>query len=179
MTEAEKIQAIIEDIKERTAKGQPVLVGTISIEKSELVSNELTKAGIKHNVLNAKFHANEAAIVAQAGYPAAVTIATNMAGRGTDIVLGGSWQAEVAALENPTAEQIEKLKPTGRYVTMRYWQQVACISSVLNVTNPVVSITSCAVVLVVRGCWFFSFLPVDGRCADAYFCFRPSIRHDA
>lgn len=65
MTEAEKIQAIIEDIKERTAKGQPVLVGTISIEKSELVSNELTKAGIKHNVLNAKFHANEAAIVAR------------------------------------------------------------------------------------------------------------------
>lgn len=179
MTEAEKIQAIIEDIKERTAKGQPVLVGTISIEKSELVSNELTKAGIKHNVLNAKFHANEAAIVAQAGYPAAVTIATNMAGRGTDIVLGGSWQAEVAALENPTAEQIEKLKPTGRYVTMRYWQQVACISSVLNVTNPVVSITSCAVVLVVRGCWFFPFLSVDGRCADAYFCLRPSIRHDA
>ena len=110
MTEAEKIQAIIEDIKERTAKGQPVLVGTISIEKSELVSNELTKAGIKHTVLNAKFHANEAAIVAQAGYPAAVTIATNMAGRGTDIVLGGSWQAEVAALENPTAEQIEKIK---------------------------------------------------------------------
>ena len=87
-----------------------MLVGTISIEKSELVSNELTKAGIKHNVLNAKFHANEAAIVAQAGYPAAVTIATNMAGRGTDIVLGGSWQAEVAALENPTAEQIEKIK---------------------------------------------------------------------
>lgn len=151
MTEAEKIQAIIEDIKERTAKGQPVLVGTISIEKSELVSNELTKAGIKHNVLNAKFHANEAAIVAQAGYPAAVTIATNMAGRGTDIVLGGSWQAEVAALENPTVEQIEKLKPTGRYVTMRYWKQVACISSVPSVTNPVVSITSCAVVLVVRG----------------------------
>lgn len=110
MTEAEKIQAIIEDIKERTANGQPVLVGTISIEKSEVVSNELTKAGIKHNVLNAKFHANEAAIVAQAGYPAAVTIATNMAGRGTDIVLGGSWQAEVAALENPTPEQIAQIK---------------------------------------------------------------------
>lgn len=150
MTEAEKIQAIIEDIKERTAKGQPVLVGTISIEKSELVSNELTKAGIKHNVLNAKFHANEAAIVAQAGYPAAVTIATNMAGRGTDIVLGGSWQAEVAALENPTAEQIEKLKLTGRYATTRFWQQVVCISSVQNVTNLVVSITSCVAVRVAR-----------------------------
>ncbi|KAA1139867.1 preprotein translocase subunit SecA, partial [Citrobacter portucalensis] len=110
MTEAEKIQAIIEDIKERTANGQPVLVGTISIEKSEVVSNELSKAGIKHNVLNAKFHANEAAIVAQAGYPSAVTIATNMAGRGTDIVLGGSWQAEVAELENPTPEQIAQIK---------------------------------------------------------------------
>ena len=108
--EAGKLRAIIEQIRVCHEKGQPVLVGTISIEKSELVSNELTKAGIKHNVLNAKFHANEAAIVAQAGYPAAVTIATNMAGRGTDIVLGGSWQAEVAALENPTAEQIEKIK---------------------------------------------------------------------
>lgn len=127
-----------------------MLVGTISIEKSELVSNELTKAGIKHNVLNAKFHANEAAIVAQAGYPAAVTIATNMAGRGTDIVLGGSWQAEVAALENPTAEQIEKLKLTGRYATTRFWQQVVCISSVQNVTNLVVSITSCVAVRVAR-----------------------------
>ncbi len=105
-----KIQAIIEDIKTRTAAGQPVLVGTISIEKSEVVSRELTKAGIKHNVLNAKFHASEADIVAQAGYPSAVTIATNMAGRGTDIMLGGSWQAEVAALENPTPEQIEKIK---------------------------------------------------------------------
>ena len=110
MTEAEKIQAIIEDIRERTAAGQPVLVGTISIEKSEVVSNELTKAGIKHNVLNAKFHAKEADIVAQAGYTAAVTIATNMAGRGTDIVLGGSWQAEVAELTDPTPEQIAKIK---------------------------------------------------------------------
>ena len=110
MTEADKIMAIIEDIKERTINGQPVLVGTISIEKSEVVSAELTKAGIKHNVLNAKFHANEAGIVAQAGYPASVTIATNMAGRGTDIVLGGSWQAEVAELEDPTPEQIAQIK---------------------------------------------------------------------
>ncbi|QGU88919.1 preprotein translocase subunit SecA [Erwinia sorbitola] len=110
MTELEKIGAIIEDIRERTANGQPVLVGTISIEKSEVVSNELTKAGIKHEVLNAKFHAREAEIVSQAGQPGAVTIATNMAGRGTDIVLGGSWQAEIAALEEPTAEQIEAIK---------------------------------------------------------------------
>ncbi|MCS2160763.1 preprotein translocase subunit SecA [Scandinavium sp. H11S7] len=110
MTELDKIGAIIEDIKERTANGQPVLVGTISIEKSEVVSNELTKAGIKHNVLNAKFHANEAGIVAQAGYPASVTIATNMAGRGTDIVLGGSWQEEVAALEEPTPEKVAQIK---------------------------------------------------------------------
>ncbi|EIT7184795.1 preprotein translocase subunit SecA [Serratia marcescens] len=110
MTEKEKIGAIIEDIRERTAKGQPVLVGTISIEKSEVVSRELTKAGIDHKVLNAKFHAMEADIVAQAGQSGAVTIATNMAGRGTDIVLGGSWQAEVALLEAPTEEQIEAVK---------------------------------------------------------------------
>ncbi|MFK8260287.1 preprotein translocase subunit SecA [Erwinia sp. AnSW2-5] len=110
MTEMEKIGAIIEDIRERTANGQPVLVGTISIEKSEVVSDELTKAGIKHEVLNAKFHAREADIVSQAGQPAAVTIATNMAGRGTDIVLGGSWQSEIAAIEEPTAEQIETIK---------------------------------------------------------------------
>ncbi|MBD2797596.1 preprotein translocase subunit SecA [Xenorhabdus sp. 18] len=110
MTEAEKIEAIIEDIKERTSRGQPVLVGTISIEKSELVSKALTKAGIIHNVLNAKFHAMEADIIAQAGQAGTVTIATNMAGRGTDIMLGGSWQAEVAKLEEPTEAQIEKIK---------------------------------------------------------------------
>lgn len=110
MTEAEKIEAIIEDIRERTGKGQPVLVGTISIEKSELVSHELTKAGIKHNVLNAKFHAMEADIIAQAGQVGAVTIATNMAGRGTDIMLGGSWQAEIAKLTEPTEAQIEEIK---------------------------------------------------------------------
>ncbi|AHF73977.1 Protein export cytoplasm protein SecA ATPase RNA helicase [Candidatus Sodalis pierantonius str. SOPE] len=110
MTEKEKIDAIIEDIKTCTERGQPVLVGTISIEKSELVSGELEKAGIAHKVLNAKFHAMEAEIVAQAGQPGAVTIATNMAGRGTDIVLGGSWQAEIAALEAPDEQQIVAIK---------------------------------------------------------------------
>lgn len=110
MTEAEKFAAIIEDIKECSERGQPVLVGTVSIEKSELLSNALKKAKIKHNVLNAKFHEKEADIVANAGTLSAVTIATNMAGRGTDIVLGGSWQANVAKLSNPTDAQIQEIK---------------------------------------------------------------------
>ncbi|WP_272666875.1 MULTISPECIES: preprotein translocase subunit SecA [Providencia] len=110
MNEADKFAAIIEDIRERTANGQPVLVGTISIEKSELISNALKKAKIAHNVLNAKFHAMEADIIANAGQAGAVTIATNMAGRGTDIMLGGSWQSEIAALEDPTQEQIDEIK---------------------------------------------------------------------
>ncbi len=109
-TEAEKFNAIIEDIKEKVQLGQPCLVGTISIEKSELLSNALKKSGIKHNVLNAKFHEKEAEIVAEAGMSGAVTIATNMAGRGTDIVLGGSWQSKVDQLENPTEDQIAEIK---------------------------------------------------------------------
>ncbi len=89
-TEAAKYQAIIEQILEANKKGQPVLVGTTSIEKSELLSRALKKAGIPHNVLNAKYHEKEAEIIAQAGSLGAVTIATNMAGRGTDIILGGN-----------------------------------------------------------------------------------------
>ncbi|WP_210455306.1 preprotein translocase subunit SecA [Vibrio crassostreae] len=115
-TEEDKFNAIIEDIKDRVEAGQPSLVGTVSIEKSELLSNALKKAKIKHSVLNAKFHEMEAEIVAQAGMPSAVTIATNMAGRGTDIVLGGSWQAQVEKLENPTKEQIEKIKADWRVI---------------------------------------------------------------
>ena len=88
--EAGKFRAVIEDIKECHAKGQPVLVGTVSIEKSEKLSNMLKREGIKHEVLNAKFHEKEAEIIAQAGKYGAVTIATNMAGRGTDIMLGGN-----------------------------------------------------------------------------------------
>ena len=109
-SEGEKFTAVIKDIQDCIARNQPVLVGTASVEKSELLSEALTKAGIAHNVLNAKFHAQEAEIIADAGLPGAVTIATNMAGRGTDIVLGGNWKAEVAKLENPTEEQIEAIK---------------------------------------------------------------------
>jgi len=110
LTAEEKYAAIVQDIKDRVAEGRPVLVGTISIENSELISTVLNKQGIKHQVLNAKFHAMEADIVAQAGRPGAVTIATNMAGRGTDIVLGGNWQAELDKLDNPTPEQVELAK---------------------------------------------------------------------
>ena len=89
-TELGKFKAVIEQIKECNAKGQPVLVGTVNIDKSEMLSSLLKRQGIKHEVLNAKFHAREAEIVAQAGKKGAVTIATNMAGRGTDIILGGN-----------------------------------------------------------------------------------------
>jgi preprotein translocase subunit SecA len=107
LTIDEKYDAIVEDIVDCMARGQPVLVGTASIESSERLSAELTRRKIEHNVLNAKQHEREAEIVAQAGRPGAVTIATNMAGRGTDIVLGGNWEAEVAKLDDPTEAQIE------------------------------------------------------------------------
>ncbi|WMJ67841.1 preprotein translocase subunit SecA [Stenotrophomonas sp. 24(2023)] len=93
-----KFNAVLADIEECAKRGQPVLVGTTSIETSEMLSEHLRKAGVKHEVLNAKQHDREATIVANAGRPAAVTIATNMAGRGTDIVLGGSLEAEIHAL---------------------------------------------------------------------------------
>ena len=110
LTQEEKYEAILVDIKDCQERGQPVLVGTISIESSEYLSQFLRKEKIKHNVLNAKFHAQEADIVADAGLPGTVTIATNMAGRGTDIVLGGNWNSEVEKLENPTEEQIKAIK---------------------------------------------------------------------
>ncbi|WP_303844134.1 preprotein translocase subunit SecA [Aeromonas sobria] len=110
LTANEKYAAIVEDIRQCVAKGQPVLVGTVSIENSELLSGILNKEQIPHKVLNAKFHAMEAEIVAQAGQLGAVTIATNMAGRGTDIVLGGNWQAEIATLDHPSSEQVAELK---------------------------------------------------------------------
>jgi len=110
LSKEEKYEAIIADIKQCLAKKAPILVGTSSVETSEEMSRRLHKAGIEHRVLNAKFHAKEAEIIAQAGRPSTVTIATNMAGRGTDIVLGGSWAAEVAALDNPSENVIAKIK---------------------------------------------------------------------
>ncbi|WP_323815329.1 preprotein translocase subunit SecA [Cellvibrio sp. NN19] len=106
----EKYLAIVEDVKVFQAKNAPILVGTASIETSEEMSRRLTAAGIKHQVLNAKFHQQEAEIIAQAGRPGTVTIATNMAGRGTDIVLGGRWESDIAKLESPMPEQIEAIK---------------------------------------------------------------------
>ncbi len=110
LTIAEKYDAIIEDIKETVKAERPILVGTASIDSSEHLSKALDKAGIPHQVLNAKFNEKEADIIAQAGLPGAVTIATNMAGRGTDIMLGGNWKAEVAELDSPSQEQIDQIK---------------------------------------------------------------------
>ncbi len=110
LTIEEKYDAIVEDINDCIERGQPVLVGTASIESSERLSGELDRRKIAHNVLNAKQHEREADIIAQAGSPGAVTIATNMAGRGTDIVLGGNWEAEAAQLDSPTDEELQRLR---------------------------------------------------------------------
>jgi preprotein translocase subunit SecA len=110
LTQEEKYAAIVTDIKESMALGRPILVGTASIDSSEYVSRLLDEESIAHKVLNAKFHEKEAEIIAQAGSPGALTIATNMAGRGTDIVLGGNWEVEVANLQDATPEQIAKIK---------------------------------------------------------------------
>lgn len=110
-TERAKFKAMVEDIRECQKKGQPVLVGTVSIEKSETLSRLLTAEKIPHHVLNAKHHEKEAEIVAQAGRKGAITIATNMAGRGTDIVLGGNpeFMAKAEASEDATEEQIQQM----------------------------------------------------------------------
>ncbi|OYY50343.1 MAG: preprotein translocase subunit SecA [Methylophilaceae bacterium 17-44-8] len=121
-TAAEKYNAVIEDIKECQAKGQPVLVGTTSIENSELISNLLTQAKLEHQVLNAKQHEREAHIVAEAGRPGVITIATNMAGRGTDIVLGGNPEAAIHAV-NQNAELTDAQKQTQAEQLKSEWQQ--------------------------------------------------------
>jgi len=110
LTAEEKYAAIVTDIKACLAENRPVLVGTATIETSEHMSRLLNEEGIAHKVLNAKFHEKEAEIIAQAGRPGALTIATNMAGRGTDILLGGNWEVEVAALDDPSPEQIAQIK---------------------------------------------------------------------
>ncbi|MFZ5654630.1 MAG: preprotein translocase subunit SecA [Pseudomonadota bacterium] len=110
LTQQEKYDAVVEDIISCREQGAPVLVGTASIENSERLSAELQRRGIEHQVLNAKFHEHEAHIIAQAGRPGTVTIATNMAGRGTDIVLGGNLEAELAALDHPTEEEIARVR---------------------------------------------------------------------
>ena len=110
LDDEDKYEAVVKDVVQEVGKGRPVLIGTVSVENSEKLSRFLDAKGIKHEVLNAKNHAREAEIIAQAGAPKSVTIATNMAGRGTDIVLGGNWQQQIKHLENPTAEQIEEIK---------------------------------------------------------------------
>ena len=111
LTVEEKFEAIVDEIRKSVDADQPVLVGTASIESSERIASELNRAKISHNVLNAKQHESEAEIIAQAGRPGAVTIATNMAGRGTDIVLGGNWQTEVEKLgQEPDPSTVANIK---------------------------------------------------------------------
>ncbi|TIC87423.1 preprotein translocase subunit SecA [Nocardioides sp. GY 10113] len=129
-TEEAKYDAVVDDIVERHAKGQPVLVGTVSVEKSDYLHAQLTKRGVPHSVLNAKFHADEAKIVAMAGHKGAVTVATNMAGRGTDIMLGGSVEF-LADLElrkqglEPTGETAEAYEAAWQATVDRFKKQVS------------------------------------------------------
>jgi preprotein translocase subunit SecA len=110
LTKEEKYDAIVDDVKNIVETGAPILVGTASIETSEEMSQRFKKAGIQHKVLNAKYHEQEAEIIAQAGRPGVVTIATNMAGRGTEIVLGGNVDVEIAHLDNPSDAMINELR---------------------------------------------------------------------
>jgi len=171
LTVEEKYDAIVEDIKKYQAQKAPILVGTASIETSEEMSSRLKKAGIDHQVLNAKYHEQEAEIIAQAGRPGAVTIATNMAGRGTDIVLGGNWEAEVAKLDNPTDAQIEQIKSEWK---KRHEQVIEAGGLHIIGTE---RHESRRIDNQLRGRaggpGGHPFLPVDGRQPDADFRFRP------
>ena len=156
-----KFDAVVEDIVERHAKGQPVLVGTTSVEKSELLSAKLKKQGVPHEVLNAKQHAREASIVAQAGRKGAVTVATNMAGRGTDIMLGGNAEfmavEELARAGSTRRRTPRSTRPRGpprsprprspsRRSTTRSPSSAACTCSGPSGTSRGASTTSCVVV---------------------------------
>ena len=135
-TEREKFEAVIEEIKECRERGQPVLVGTVSVEKSERLSKLLKKEGFKHNVLNAVNHELEASVIAQAGRKEAVTIATNMAGRGTDILLGGNaeflaraemeneWIQRVAKLASPEGTPAKRYEETLRELREKYDEEI-------------------------------------------------------
>jgi preprotein translocase subunit SecA len=131
-TVREKFAAIVEAIKDAQQRGQPVLVGTTSIEKSEMLAALLKEQGIPHNVLNARYHEQEAQIIAQAGVPGAVTIATNMAGRGTDIQLGGNAEMRIATELTMCPRARSAMLPSRRFTTRsprrrnRRWMQAAC-----------------------------------------------------
>ncbi len=135
-TQREKYDAIVDDIATRQAEGRPVLVGTVSVEKSELLSTMLKRKGVKHVVLNAKYHAQEAEIVAQAGRLGKVTVATNMAGRGTDILLGGN--AEYMARQQCLAEEVAEKVPRGeeKYVDDEEFVYFRHIDSFYRVPTP-------------------------------------------
>lgn len=138
-TEQAKFNAVIEDIAERHQAGQPVLVGTVSVENSEILARLLTRRGIPHSVLNAKFHAREAEIVAQAGRKGAVTVATNMAGRGTDILLGGN--PEFLAANELRQRGLDPLENAEEYdkaleEVLPKWKQ-ACDAEAEEVAAPV------------------------------------------
>ena len=157
-TSREKFEAVIEDIRDCHKRGQPVLVGTTSIENSELLSGLLKRPGCRTQVLNAKQHAREAEIVAQAGRPGVITIATNMAGRGTDIVLGGNVENQIKIIEptsrfrNPTrwpAQRAVALRVAGP-ARRREGARAACASSPPSATSRGASTTSCAAVPAAR-----------------------------
>ena len=148
----EKYEAIVEDIKDCFERKQPVLVGTTSIENSELISEILTKQKIPHEVLNAKQHEREAHIIAQAGSPGAITIATNMAGRGTDIVLGGNLDTELKTLpDDATETEVNERKTAWKNAIRRCWMRAGCTLLAPSAMSHVVSTTSYAVAPAVRG----------------------------
>ena len=169
-TAKEKYKAIVDDVKECFGRGQPVLVGTTSIENSELISDMLTKAGIPHNVLNAKQHEREAQIVMEAGRPGMVTIATNMAGRGTDIVLGGGISKALEQIDNDETLSDEQKKAQKEEIKAK-WQvdhdRVVELGGLRII--PAVSTTSCADVPAVRVTRVLpaSICPWKIRCSES------------
>ncbi len=164
-TEEAKFDAVVDDITERHEAGQPVLIGTTSVERSEYLSRQLAKRGIEHNVLNAKFHEQEAQIIAEAGRSGAVTVATNMAGRGTDVVLGGNpdiiadtrcassvwtrWRRRTSTRPRGTRSSRPSVRRSPPTPT-RSASRAGSTSSAPNDTSRVVSTTSCAAGRVVR-----------------------------